>query len=189
MSRNDEQLETWIQDHGDYLFRYALSRVAGDRELARDMVQETLLAAYKSLQSFDGRSSASTWLIGILRHKIADHFRHHVRSQQLHEDVQSDPTSDWFGSDGKWDHAPKAWKDNPETLHENADFRKVLQTCMGHLPGVQREVFILRELDGDDSASICKRLGISTSNLHVLMHRARMALRSCLQTHWFGERG
>lgn len=187
MSCNDEQIEIWIRDHGDYLFRYALSRLAGDRELARDLVQETLLAAYRSLHNFDGRSSASTWLIGILRHKIADHYRYHARSQQLHEDVQSDPTSEWFGSDGKWDNAPKAWKDNPEALHENADFQKVLQTCMDRLPVVQREVFILRELDGDNSTSICNKLEISTSNFHVLMHRARMSLRSCLQKYWFGE--
>lgn len=189
MPHNDEQIEIWIQDHGDYLFGYAISRLAGDRELARDLVQETLLAAYKGLQRFDGRSSARTWLVSILRHKIADHFRHQIRTEQLREDMQSDPTSEWFGSDGKWDAAPKAWKDNPEALHENADFRKVLRTCMGLLPEAQQEVFILREIDGGDSTSICNKLGISTSNFHVLMHRARMALRSCLQKHWFGERG
>ena len=185
MARDDEHLEAWIRDHGDYLFGYALGRLR-DRELARDMIQDTLLAAHRGLKGFDGKSSPRTWLVSILKHKIADHIRLHVRTEQLHEDAQSDPTSEWFGSDGKWDQAPKAWKDNPEALCEDADFRKVLQSCMGHLPDAQREAFMLRELDGDDSVSICNKLGISTSNFHVLMHRARMALRSCLQTHWFG---
>lgn len=186
MGRGEEQIEAWIRDHGNYLFGYAFSRLH-DRELATDMLQDTLLAAYRGLQGFEGNASPRTWLVSILKHKIADHARHHARGEQLKEDLQVDPTSDWFGSDGKWDDAPKAWKDNPEPLYENIEFRNVLRACMSHLPVVHREAFIFRELDGDDSVSICNKLGISTSNFHVIMHRTRMALRSCLQEHWFGK--
>lgn len=188
MESSGGHLEAWISEHGDYLFSYALGRLH-DRELARDLIQDTLLAACRGIQGFEGKSSPRTWLVSILKHKIADHVRHQVRTEQMQEDVGTDPTSEWFGSDGHWVDAPRAWRDNPEALCENSDFRKVLKACIGQLPDVQREVFILRELDDDNSDSICKKLGLSSSNLHVLMHRARMALRSCLEAHWFGSAG
>jgi RNA polymerase sigma-70 factor, ECF subfamily len=187
--RDDQALvASWLEDHGDYLYRFALSRLAGDTEQARDMVQETMLAAWKGWASFGGRSAVRTWLVGILKHKITDHIRQQIRSRQLHEDAETDPTSDWFGADGHWQEAPKSWRANPESLSQDRDFHRILQQCLDALPALQRNVFVLRELGGEDSGSICKSCDITTTHLHVLMHRARMALRSCLDFNWFGRK-
>jgi RNA polymerase sigma-70 factor (TIGR02943 family) len=187
--REDQDLvASWLQDHGDYLYRFVLSRLSGDTELARDMVQETLLAAWKGREGFGGRSAVRTWLVGILKHKITDHIRLQIRNRQLHEDIETDPTSDWFGADGHWQEAPKAWRANPESLFEDTDFQRVLQRCLDALPALQRDVFVLRELSGEDSGAICKACEITATHLHVLMHRARMALRSCLDLNWFGRK-
>ena len=151
------------------------------------MVQETLLAAWKGRKDFAERSTVRTWLVGILKHKITDYIRLQIRSRQLHEDVESDPTSDWFRADGHWQEAPKAWRANPESLFEDVDFRRVLQRCLDALPALQRDVFTLRELNGEDSGTICNSCDITATHLHVLMHRARMALRGCLDVNWFGR--
>jgi len=189
MQKQEDQdlVASWLKAHGDYLFRFALSRLAGDTEQARDMVQETLLAAWKGRKDFAGRSAVRTWLVGILKHKITDHIRLQILSRQLREEVESDPTSDWFGADGHWQEAPKAWRANPESLFEDSDFRRVLQRCLDALPALQRDVFVLRELSGEDSGTICNSCNITATHLHVLMHRARMALRSCLDLNWFGR--
>lgn len=109
------QAEGWLDQHGDALYRYALLRVR-EPVLAEDLVQETLLAARKDFDKFQGRGAERTWLIGIMKHKIADHFR---RTQR---EVRVQSPSDWFAeaeffdtSDGEWnsDHAPADWQTSP----------------------------------------------------------------------------
>jgi len=187
-SRGDP--EHWLTDHGDYLFRYAMSRLH-DHELAADMVQETLLAAWKGREGFAGDSSARTWLVGILKHKIIDHVRKEIRGRKLTEAVESDPTSAMFNPDGSWAEAPRAWKENPEELAGNEQFHAILNDCIGKLPDKQRTVFSMRELAGEDTETICNEAEITPTNLHVLIHRARLALRKCLEFNWFdnSERG
>jgi RNA polymerase sigma-70 factor (ECF subfamily) len=178
----------WLGEHGDYLFRFALSRLSGETELARDLVQDTLLAAWQGRAGFAGRAAVRTWLTGILKHKLIDHIRAQIRERDMHEAAETDPTSDWFGADGHWQQAPKAWQANPESLCEDADFRRTLQHCLDALPPQQRHVFVLRELEGEGSEAICKACGVTATHLYVLMHRARMALRACLEFNWFGQR-
>lgn len=187
MNNADIHPETWLSDHGDYLYRYALSKVRDD-ELAADLVQETLLAAWKGREGFSGGSSVRTWLVGILKHKVIDHIRKEIRGRKLSEAVESDPTSAMFNADGSWAEAPRAWRDNPEDLAENEQFHKVLHDCIDKLPEKQQLVFTMRELAGDDSETICNEAGISPTNLHVMIHRARLALRNCLQFNWFGDK-
>jgi len=183
----DKQLnpKLWLKEHGDYLFRYALSRLH-DTDLATDMVQETLLAAWRGHTRFNGDSTLRTWLVGIMKHKIIDHIRKEIRHRKISERLENDPTSAHFSEDGSWQHSPSAWRDNPEALCDNQEFRQVLQECLSHLPAKQRHVFEMRELNGDDSESICNAHDITPTHLHVLMHRARLALQTCLQKHWFG---
>jgi len=187
MTTENLDAQEWLSDHGDYLYGYAMSRLRDD-ELAADLVQETLLAAWKGRHNFKGDSSLRTWLTGILKHKITDHIRAEIRKRNLNDAVESDPTSAWFGADGAWNEAPRAWSDNPEQLCRNEQFRTVLQACMERLPEKQRLVFEMRELAGDDSDTICNTLEVSSTNLHVLIHRARLALRGCLEKNWFGGR-
>ncbi len=185
----DKQIEGWLTEHGDYLFGYAIKRLNGDREEALDLVQDTLLDAWKARDSFAGRSAVRTWLVGILKHKIIDHIRRRIRSRELIADVESDPSSDWFKQDGHWQESPRAWHANPEKLSEKRDFHAVLQKCLDRLSELQKAVFSLRELSGQGTDAVCKDLGITTSNFHVLMYRSRLSLRACLENNWFGKRG
>jgi RNA polymerase sigma-70 factor (ECF subfamily) len=177
--------ELWLQEHGDYLFRYALSRLH-DNELATDMVQETLLAAWRGHKRFKGDSSLRTWLVGIMKHKIIDHIRKEIRNRNINDSLENDPTSQYFSDNGSWQQAPSAWHGNPEAQCENQKFRQTLDKCMQHLPEKQRSVFEMRELLGEESESICNAHDITATHLHVLIHRARLSLQKCLQTHWFG---
>lgn len=178
----------WIDAHGDALYRFALSRLQGDAELAREMVQDTLLAAWQGRGSFAGQASVRTWLTGILKHKIVDHIRGRIRERAMHAAMESDPTSEWFGADGHWQEAPRAWRTDPASLCEDADFRLTLQRCLDALPEQQRQVFVLRELEGENTQAICKDCSVTATHLYVLMHRARMALRACLEFSWFGQK-
>ncbi|MDT8375533.1 MAG: sigma-70 family RNA polymerase sigma factor [Mariprofundaceae bacterium] len=185
MDRKAENPEQWLTDHGDYLYRYAMSRLRHN-EASADMVQDTLLAAWRGRDSFAGTASVRTWLVGILKHKIIDHIRKEIRDRNLTEAVESDPTSSLFNADGSWIEAPGNWKENPEELCKNEQFQHVLQGCIGKLPEKQQIVFRMRELTGEESETICKAAEITSTHLYVLIHRARLALRSCLEFNWFG---
>lgn len=186
MNHEHDNAEEWLDKHGDYLFRFALARL-NNRELAEDMVQETLLAAWKGRSGFSAQSSRRTWLTGILKHKIIDHIRKEIRTRNLNEAIENDPTSDWFQHNGSWKNLPQSWRDNPESLFADQQFQQALQQCMNKLPYKQQTIFELRELSGISSEEICNDLEVSQTNLHVIMHRARMALQRCLQHHWFGK--
>ncbi|MDX8389927.1 MAG: sigma-70 family RNA polymerase sigma factor [Mariprofundaceae bacterium] len=177
---------TWLHDHGDTLYRFAMLKL-GNEEQARDAVQEALLGAWKNRSRFRGESSIRTWLISILKHKITDSIRKSIRNRELIEQAEHDPTSGYFNKQGAWSDSPKLWPDSPEKLYHDAEFLTVLTQCLSKLPPMQREVFALREISGEDSTTICNSCDISPTNFHVLMHRARTALRLCLDHHWFGK--
>jgi RNA polymerase sigma-70 factor (ECF subfamily) len=185
MSGEDDP-QAWLSDHGDYLYRFAISRLHNE-DLAADMLQETLLAAWKGHRNFKAESSVRTWLTGILKHKIVDHIRHEIRKRNLEDAVEHDPTSSFFDADGRWHEAPRAWKENPEDLCNNGQFRKVLESCVEKLPPKQQIVFRLRDLSGEDTETACNACDITSTHLHVLLHRARLALRKCLEYHWFKQ--
>jgi len=185
MSENQLNPEKWLQEHGDYLFRYALSRLH-DQDLAADMVQETLLAAWRGHERFKGDSALRTWLVGIMKHKIIDYIRKDIRHRKTSENLENDPTSVHFAENGEWQRSPSTWSENPEALCDDSQFRDVLKQCLQHLPDKQQRVFEMRELAGAESDEICNTCDITPTHLHVLMHRARLGLQACLQEHWFG---
>ena len=181
--------DTWLQRYGDDLYRYALMRLR-DPSVAEDMVQETLLAALKARQRFAGQSTEKTWLIGILKHKIVDHFRRSRREQSL-EDIEgaADRQEAYFDDRGHWNTAIQAWERPAEAL-EQEEFRQVLADCIADLPQRFADLYILREINGMPSEEVCKVLDISTTNnLWVMLSRARMRLRRCLELRWFETRG
>jgi RNA polymerase sigma-70 factor (ECF subfamily) len=185
--------ERWLEDYGDMLFGFAMVRVR-DRGVAEELVQETFLAALRASQSFAGRSTERAWLFGILRNKVADHYRHQSREIPLADLGNSSPEEDGFfhsgglGKDG-WIKrlAPKPWNAPDESL-VSKEFQEVFNACLSRLPEKTAQVFLLREVDGVSSEEICKDLTISANNLWVVLHRARMALRRCLEVHWFGRK-
>lgn len=180
--------ERWLDEHGDALFRFALLRVQ-DETTAEDLVQETLLAAWTGRDQRSGGSSERTWLIGILKNKTVDHFRKSWREQPLGddpaEDVPEEPGIDeFFTPNGQWDLRPSTWG-NPVRALEQQQFFEVLQRCMQRLSPRLAQLFVLRELHDMSNEEICKELGVSATNVWVMLYRARMGLRQCLESRWF----
>ena len=176
----------WVDRYGDYLFRYAMLRLR-DRPAAEDMVQETFLAALKGRGTFSGDSSEATWLVGILKHKIADHFRRQAREAPLEEgDLGEHPDAGHMDGKGHWTTGPAEWGGNPADLYRQGEFLDRFRICLSGLSAKHADAFTLREIEGLGTAEICKVLGVSETNLWVILHRARALLRRCLETRWFG---
>jgi len=187
----DNEPQNWLDDHGDYLYNYAVSRVSS-REAAEDLVQETLLAALKNYSSFDGKSNIRTWLTGILRHKIMDHYRQIYKSDKNKVDIESGNIDDFFDqgvNKGRWrpERAPKAWSEWPDKSINQKEFMKILGECLNDLPERIATVFRMSQLEDMDTKIICKDLKISATNYWVIMHRARSGLRRCLEMLWLDK--
>ena len=178
-------VEAWVDEHSHYLFQFALPRVP-DRHAAEEIVQETFLAALNGIESFRGDASPRTWLVAVLRRKIADYYRKHTRDWDTNSIDISDPTIDaWFDQNGSWIRKPSCQEIDPAELQERADFWVVFEKCLRALPGRLAETFSLRVVDDRAPDEVCKVLSITPTNLWVALHRARARLRACLEAHWF----
>lgn len=182
---------SWVDEHGDYLYRYAMMRLRNET-LAEDAVQETLLAAIQSMHTYGGKSTERTWLTGILKHKIIDHYRKCAKEVTIESDGDLlSEVEKFFERDdiwnGHWNNKlqPHNWDMSPEATFQEAEFFVVLRNCMTKLPDRVAQVFAMREMDGLDASEICELLNVSTSNFWVIMHRARLALRRCIEVNWF----
>lgn len=168
------------------LMRYAQLQLR-NTAWAEDAVSETLLAALERPQNFAGRSQLSTWLIGILKHKLIDQLRRRSREDPLSWEVEPDhETLLEFKPDGHYLHPPSDWGD-PDAALQEQQFMQVMELCLTALPAQMGRVFLMREWMELDSAEICKELGIRATNLWVLLHRARLRLRDCLELKWFDQ--
>jgi RNA polymerase sigma-70 factor (ECF subfamily) len=179
--------EKWVALHGDVLYRFALLRVHNP-EVAEDLVQETFSAGLSGVERFSGKSSERTWLVGILKHKIADYFRKAAREQPLKDPETLPQEEGLFDETGHWKVEPGDWGASPANILENKEFWRAFEHCVQALPQRLRQVFALRELDGEETGHVCKVLGISATNLWVALHRARSQLRRCLEINWFGTK-
>ena len=177
---------SWLNEHSDYLYRFALSRLR-DPHLAEDVVQETFLAAIKN-PNFAELSSARTWLTGILKHKIIDVLRKNMRetvvSDLLPEEAY-DNADDFFDNASHWVDKPQDWGMPSDALQQK-QFLNTLQTCVDKLPAKLKAIFMLRDVQETDNEEICNELNITTTNAWVMLYRARMRLRQCLETNWLG---
>ncbi|MHB8254273.1 MAG: sigma-70 family RNA polymerase sigma factor [Acidiferrobacter sp.] len=178
------EVERWLRDYGDALYRYALMR-AKHHETAEDLVQETLMAALRTKSGCDGRASEKTWLIGILKHKLADYYRlcTHSALDQRQDSEESDPDEDietqMFRADGRWRERPGAWGDPLQSM-EAQTFWQALKACLEGLPALQGEVFMLREIEDLTIEEAAEVATVSPTHIYVLLHRARLGLRRCL---------
>ena len=176
--------ESWVDSYGDFLYRFALSRVK-DPSVAEDLVQETFLAALRARENFKGHSRGRTWLIAILKHKIVDHIRKKIREPSTDKiETLTDKDDPDFNEDGKWQMRPGKWAVNPGNLYEQKEFIDVLYHCLAELPERLAEAFIKREMEGLSTDEVCKELGITATNSWVMLYRARMSLRRCLENKW-----
>ncbi|MEQ1589472.1 MAG: sigma-70 family RNA polymerase sigma factor [Gallionella sp.] len=181
-----------LQAQRSYLVRYAMLQLR-DPHLAEDVVQETLLVAVESRDKFSGQSTLRTWLTGILKHKILDLRRKQQREGELpNTDEEQDPyeniSAESFDNQGHWISPPQTWA-NPSLSFENQKFWEVFEMCNQRMPLNSAQAFMMREFMDMSTEEICKELAISTTNCWVLLHRARLALRDCLELQWFGRKG
>ncbi len=182
-----------LPDYRPALLRYALLQLR-DVAVAEDLVQNTLVAALQALDSFRGESSPSTWLIGILKRQIIDHYRRASREAPLpvsgsgnDAEGDADLLDRLFDKSGHWSTRPEAWSDPEDSRHQE-EFLAVLEACLKGLAGQSGRVFAMREIMELEPDDICKDLGLTRSNYWVLMHRARLRLRQCVERGWMTER-
>ena len=175
--------DKWIDLHADYMFNYTISRV-NNRDLAKDLVQETFLSSLKAMKNYKGQASERTWLISILKRKIIDHYR---KSNSVKGKAEVRMSFYENGKNkGKWieERAPSTWNNIDHTI-ENEELKAVLDLCIENLPEKYRSVFLLKTIQNYETKEICNELGISSSNLWVIIHRTRIQLRACLEGNWF----
>lgn len=179
-----------IERHRSYLLRYSLLQLR-DAGAAEDAVQDTLIAALEGRDRFSGKSSVKTWLTGILKHKIIDHIRRQSREQPLlsadTDGSEADVVDALFLENGHWRQPPSNWGD-PDKALENKAFMAVFEQCARNMPEKTARAFMMREVMELSTEDICKELDVSTTNCWVILHRARLSLRECLELNWFGKR-
>ena len=188
MSAESNQLDphTWVKSHADYLYAYTIKRIS-DEEQAKDLVQETFLAALEKVDRFEGKSSERTWLTAILKNKIIDVYR--KKSSGLRKDVQAaeHEQEDFFEQDdGHWRtaHAPQTFGIEDVDHLGKKEFNNILQMCLQKLPALWMAVFTMKHMDDADTTLICSELKVTQSNFWVIIHRTKLNLRACLQRNW-----
>lgn len=169
----------WIEKYSDTFYDYLCKRVT-DSNAAKDVLQETFIAAWKNSGGFKNRSSEKTWLFSILKNKLIDHFRQKQKSQQI------ESSGYFFDEVDHWAErsAPKEWSP-AEKFIDNKEFYAVLKKCNSKLSLLQQQTFSMKYLDELDAEIICKVLKITASNYWVLIHRSKLELQSCLTKNWF----
>lgn len=162
-----------------------------DAAAAEDAVQEALLAALAGAKQFAGRAEAKTWVFAILKHKIVDIIRAQARSTNVSALAADEESLDrtfetLFKANAHWTPAarPRDWGD-PQAALRQQHFWAVFEACLHHLPEHTARVFMMREFLDFETPEVCQELGITVNNCNVILHRARNALRLCLERGWF----
>jgi RNA polymerase sigma-70 factor (TIGR02943 family) len=177
----------WVNAHADYLYAYTITRV-NNEEQARDLVQETFLAALEGMHKFEGKSSERTWLTAILRNKIIDTYRKKTKGLKTLSinDTEAGETEFFWTEEGHWhqEHWPTHFGIDSIDPLVNKEFNYILQKCMQKLPALWLSVFTMKHMDDETTDTVCGELKISASNFWVIIHRAKLNLRACLQKNW-----
>jgi RNA polymerase sigma-70 factor (ECF subfamily) len=179
--------EKWILLYGNYLLNYAFFRLK-DKETAADLVQDTFIAALKSKENYNGTCSEKTWLTIILKNKIVDYYRSKLGKSISNTDSLNDSFGYFFDINDAGEHwnekaQPKEWN-TPEKITINNELSIALKDCVHKMPEKLAVIFTLRYLEETETAIICKDLNISSSNYWVMIHRAKLQLRECLEKNW-----
>lgn len=176
-ARKPEALTAMVNDHLPTLLAGALA-IGLARADAEEVVQETFVAFLSGLDRFEGRSSLRTYLFGILYHK-ASNLRAKARREEGTEDIEA-VVSARFNESGMWSRPPLG----PEAVALDAETRSWVEKCAEGLPDAQRAAFFLKEVEGETPEAVCNVLGVNPTNLRVMLHRARLKLRECLERNW-----
>ncbi len=178
--------DLWVENYADYLYNYTIVRV-NDEDLSKDLVQETFFAGLKSAKNFQGKASERTWLVSILKRKIIDHYRK-INSKKGQAEVRM-PFYQDGEKEGNWleERVPQNWDNASEKDIENQELKDQLSSCIDKLPEKYAMVFKMKTIQEFETEEICKELDISSSNLWVIIHRARVQLRKCMEDNWFNN--
>ncbi len=187
MNDSKEKFTLWINEYADEFFRYSISKVS-NQEAAEDIVQNTFLAGFQAISNFKNESSPKTWLYSILKNKIKDYHRlNYQRNEVKSLENDKDPFLNYFFNEEdhwKMETQPQIWS-NSENLLDNTDFNSMLKNCIEKLPAKWQSAIQMKYLDDRDANLICQELKITPSNYWQVLHRAKLQLRECLDTHWF----
>lgn len=181
----ETRFRTWVDEHSDVLYRFALQRLQ-DEELCKDLVQETFLAAWRNVDAYKGEASVRNWLFVILKSKITDHFRKAHTRMEVESIQQEHNDGTFFDEEDHWRRGmyPKQWSVDFSNAVEAKEFQQTFRSCCKKLKEIQHTVFVMKYVDGLESDEICKELRITSSNYWVLLHRAKVQLRACLEKNW-----
>ncbi len=172
---------TWVDEYADMLFNYAIIRV-NDHELAKDLVQDTFISGLKSLANFEGKSTVKTWLFSILKRKIIDHWRkQESRKTKAFSFFNSERMSKGGFVEG---HQPQGKLPEIEAQMEKNELREALFYCIGALPSKWKGIVVDKLVEEKESEDVCNDHDITASNLWVIIHRAKVQLRDCLENKW-----
>ena len=183
MSEHQLDPNNWIDLYSDYLFNYTVTRV-NDREIAKDLVQDTFFAGLKSMKNFKGEASERTWLVSILKRKIIDYYRK-INSNKGKAEVRITYKSDENEGDWLEERVADSFEKNMEDNLINSELEEAIYNCLSKLPKKQAEVFKMKTIMDYETEVICNELNITPSNLWVIIHRARIAMAKCMEKNWF----
>lgn len=187
--------DQWVSNYGDYLFSIALMKT-NNAEIAEDLVQDTFLSAIKASENFKGESSEKTWLVRILQNKIIDHYRKkdilkntagYLNETEKEFDEHFFAPDDHSQAFWKKEALPGHWKSDADSRINELEFSRILEFCIKKLPPKLLPVFVSRYIEENDSEQICKDYDISPSNYWVILHRAKLLMRTCLEKNWFAN--
>lgn len=185
MHAEHHPLQSLLEKHGDALYNYARLKVR-DADAAADLVQDTFEAALKGFSNFRGESQARTWLFGILRHKITDHYKAQYKRQSREEALDEGELDLYFNEQGHWKNPPKTdVNPNDPALLDQPEFLKVLYACLDKLPLLWKSVLESKYLLEKETQLLCQELKLSQTNYWQINRRAKLAMQQCLQTNWF----
>lgn len=190
ISKNILNPHNWMKTYADELYGYAMGKTSNS-ELAEDLVQESFLAGLKSLEKFKGLSSERTWLFAILKNKIADHYRKSSTKNEITNSKLGNNGGSFFDNyftkNGDWKESaePKVWGIDFSKTIENKELGVALNKCIEKLAENQKLLIQLKLVEEENTEKICKELNITTTNYWVIIHRAKLQLRACLEKNWF----
>jgi len=178
----------WIADYGDMLYNYAYSRLSSS-EVAEDIVQDTFVSALGAKDGFRGDSTEKTWLFSILKRKIIDYYRKSSTKNEKSESKFSTPFKNNGFFEGHWnsERGPSSVSFSADGNLRQDEFQNIMELCLSFLPDKWKSVFVLKVMEEIESDKVCKEVGCTSSNLWVILHRARLQLRECIEKNWIDE--
>lgn len=185
---SETEITQWVREYSDDLFKWALFKTS-DKSVSEDLVQDTFLAVLKAIDKFDAQSSPKTWLFSVLNNKIVDHYRSTNRfgrdTTPLDETLALQVTQSFFDDAGNWQDATSTTEwDKEKHLLDNEDFQLVMQNCLNGLPPNWQQAVTAKFFSTKKTSEICQEMGITPTNYWQMVHRAKLLLKKCIETHW-----